>query len=190
MSKHDAAIGGSLAMIQAMLMESIESISFGVPNRTLYARDLSNIFLEVRSALKDLSDRGDEFSRDNMVELGKIYSCCSSVSKQFDSNVDAGLMMGMDVIVCLLAGSLYPLEIEADLIMVALSPQCREVEFDGEFDDVMPGPWFEESFTSYSNWMAWYRNWELGEEEEQHNPSSPEDRSTAKFERLFSNPLE
>jgi hypothetical protein len=139
MSKPDAGIRGSLKMIEEMLAESIESISFGVPTRVLDATDLSDTFLEVRRALKDLSKRGDEFSREDMVSLAKIYEICSSVSRQFDSNVDAGLMMGMDVMVCLLVRSLYAVECSHAKDTVALSSQCREVEFDGEFDDAMPG---------------------------------------------------
>jgi hypothetical protein len=70
-------------------------------------------------------------------------------------------MMGMDASATLLAHSLWPVENERVRCPVQINPQCVDIDFGGEFDDVLEGPWFNAPDTYYRDWVSWYRSWQI-----------------------------
>jgi hypothetical protein len=161
MLQSNLANSASIESLRAMLCDSIECISHGVMTRTLSPSEMSDLFMEVRSALLVLFNEAGGFTDGNMMELCGIHMISSGVLDQFDDKVSAGLMMGMDISTMMLVMRGFDADMMHDThSSYRISPVCMEMDFAGEFDVGFDGPWFSDVETIYSpNWVTWYRSW-------------------------------
>jgi hypothetical protein len=153
-----------LQRVSDTMGSGLEAISFGVPGREVTASAMGDLFLEVREGLTLLSTRVAEFQTKDAEALSRIYLLSMDAAVQFDSPVEAGLMLGMDRSATILVDCEY---FTMDMLTrsrlrtasVHITPQCTEVDFAGEFDDCEEGPWCDvsgEGFGGYGKcWVRW-----------------------------------
>jgi hypothetical protein len=139
-------IAASLDSIQSMLYESLETISFGVLNRSLNATNLADIFHEVRRGLGEIYPLANIFNEDHVAKLADIHRVCECTAEQFISPIEAGLLMGMDISTCILARHPHfqPSSIHLAEYMPVIDSRCREVDLDAgrlAWDNPLDGPW-------------------------------------------------
>jgi hypothetical protein len=151
----------AIQSIKYMLDESLECIAYGGTNRTLDHNDLTNIFREVRDALDRFYTTGDPLTSLDIDALGEIHMLCANTISQFDSPVEAGLMMGMDISTSLLSKSVsYQSPLVNSPCTVTIDTRHCEIDFCGEFDTCLDGPWCdEEEVYRGEDWVQWHRDW-------------------------------
>jgi hypothetical protein len=143
-----------------MLSESLECISFGVTAKQLDASNLGDIFLEVRESLSSYEESGKSLSLDDWKMMADIYQMMVSSVAQFESPIEAGLMMGLDVPSAMMGGISIDFE-KSEIEGFTMNPDCTRVDLQGLFEPIMDGPWSDlKTDYNYSHdWIAWYRFW-------------------------------
>jgi len=162
------AVDSVLGFIEHELRSGLEGISGGVLQRAISMTRMGDLFLDVRNMLRSLHTRVSELTQTNVQQLSEIYLISMKAAAQFDSAIEAGLMFGMDMSATMLVDcehfsidALKKDRARCDL-ETNVSSFCTEVDFAGEFDDCVEGPWCDISKeemggyrTCWVQWLYW-----------------------------------